>query len=190
MTVIFGKTRSNPKYLLDFLILFGWESSSLYTCDTIYVVSITWYINQPLVRLLLHIINPQLVWYHLHRFILCNDPIPFLVRMFSFKLEYISPYSVSTRGSPQVDKGQERTYSASENLWQIGVIALSKWSQQRLHYDSRVAWDSEDKGWCSKALARTQVCKTKLGGYKWVSSYLYTKSTMGVIMSQWSKMRS
>ena len=61
-----------------------------------YVVSITWYINQPLVRLLLCIINPQSVWYHLHRFVLCNDLIQFLVGMFSFKSEYISPYSIST----------------------------------------------------------------------------------------------
>ena len=29
------KTRSDPKYLLDSLNIIGWESSSLYTCDTI-----------------------------------------------------------------------------------------------------------------------------------------------------------
>ena len=29
------KTRSDLKYLLDFLNIIGWESSSLYTCDTI-----------------------------------------------------------------------------------------------------------------------------------------------------------
>ena len=56
-----------------------------------YIVSITWYIIQPLVRLLLRITNLQLVWYHLH-----NDPIRFLVGMFSLQLEYISPYSIST----------------------------------------------------------------------------------------------
>ena len=44
-----------------------------------YVVSVTMYINQPLVRILL-----------------CNDPIQFLVGMFGFKSEYISPYSVPT----------------------------------------------------------------------------------------------
>ena len=62
----------------------------------LYIVSITWYIIQPLVRLLLRITNPQLVWYHLHRFELCNDPIQFLVGIFSLQSEYISPYSVST----------------------------------------------------------------------------------------------
>ena len=61
-----------------------------------YVVSITWYIIQPLVRLLLCITSPQLVWYYLHRFVLCNNPIQFLLRMFSLQSEYISPYSVST----------------------------------------------------------------------------------------------
>ena len=59
-------------------------------------MSVTWYIIQPLVRLLLHITNPQLVWYHLHRFLLHNDPIQFLLGMFSLQSEYISPYSVST----------------------------------------------------------------------------------------------
>ena len=34
-TDIFGKTRSDLKYLLDSILYFGWESSSLYTCETI-----------------------------------------------------------------------------------------------------------------------------------------------------------
>ena len=53
-TGIFVKTRSDLKYLLD---------SLFYLADVIlsYVVSITLYINQPLVRILLWINNPQLV---------------------------------------------------------------------------------------------------------------------------------
>ena len=46
--VSFGKTRSKLKYLLVFLNIFGWEISSLYTCNTAilsYVVSITSYIS-------------------------------------------------------------------------------------------------------------------------------------------------
>ena len=35
MRLYLGKTRSDPKYLLYSLSLIGWESSSLYTCDTI-----------------------------------------------------------------------------------------------------------------------------------------------------------
>ena len=67
-----------------------------------------------------------------------------------------------------VGKGQESTYSGSEDLWWWGVI-LEKVSQ--------------DQG--QEALARTQVylSKTKLGAYLWVSSILYTKSTRGVMMS-------
>ena len=64
------------------------------TCDTI--LHSVHYINQPLVRLLLCITNPQLVWYHLHRYELRNDPIQFLIGMFGLLSEYISPYSIST----------------------------------------------------------------------------------------------
>ena len=90
------ETRSNLKYLLDSLFYLAESQAPYIHVILSYVVSITWYINQPLVRLLLCIINPQSVWYHLHRFVLCNDPIQFLVGIFSFKSEYISPYSIST----------------------------------------------------------------------------------------------
>ena len=60
-TVILSKTRSDPKYLPDSLFYLA-ESRALYIHATLsYIVSITIYINQPLVRLLLCIINPQLV---------------------------------------------------------------------------------------------------------------------------------
>ena len=94
--MIFVKTRSNLKYLQDSLFYLAGSQAPYIHVLLSYVVSITWYINQPLVRLLLHIINLQLVWYHLHRSLLCNDLIQFLVRMFSFKSECISPYSIST----------------------------------------------------------------------------------------------
>ena len=94
--MIFGKTRSDLKYLLDSLFYLAGSWAPYIHVILSYVVSITWYINQPLVRLLLCIINLQLVWYHLHRLILHNDLIQFLVGMFGFKLEYISPYSIST----------------------------------------------------------------------------------------------
>ena len=56
--MIFGKTRSNLKYLLDSLFyLAGSQVSYILS----YVVSITIYINEPLVRILLCIINLQLV---------------------------------------------------------------------------------------------------------------------------------
>ena len=96
MRLIFGKTRSNLKYILDSLFYLAGSQAPYIHVILSYIVSITIYINQPLVRVLLHIINPQLVWYHLHRFVLCNDLIEFPVRMFSFKSEYISPYSIST----------------------------------------------------------------------------------------------
>ena len=51
------------------------------------IVSITWYLISHYWDLLLCIANLQLVWYHLHRSWLCNDPIQFLVGMFGFKLE-------------------------------------------------------------------------------------------------------
>ena len=35
MRLYLCKTRSDPKYLLDLLNIFGWEWSSLYTCGTI-----------------------------------------------------------------------------------------------------------------------------------------------------------
>ena len=57
----FGKTRSNPKYLSDSLFYLGGSHAPYIHVILSYIVSITIYINQPLVRILLHIINPQLV---------------------------------------------------------------------------------------------------------------------------------
>ena len=103
-----------------------------------YVVSITWYINQPLVRLLLCITNLQLVWYHLHRFVLCNDLIQFLVRMFGFKSEYISPYSVSTLPLNWTMIVQSWTWIVP--LWQL----TRTWWTDRLDYQlqryGKVLW--------------------------------------------------
>ena len=90
-----------------------------------YVMSITWYINQPLVRLLLHIINPQLVWYHEHRFVLCNDLIQFLVGMFGSKSEYISPYSVSTHWSDDQSANNEVVGLMGRPTGCIGV--MTRW---------------------------------------------------------------
>ena len=101
--MILCKTRSDLKYLLDSLFYLAQSQAPYIHVMLSYVVSITWYIIQPLVRLLLHITNPQLVWYHLHRYKLCNDLIQFLAVMFSFKSEYISPYSVSTVTTCQVN---------------------------------------------------------------------------------------
>ena len=79
--MIFDKTRSDPKYLLDSLFYLAGSQAPYIHVILSDIVSITWYINQPLVRLLLHITNLQLVWYHLHRFLLCNDLIQLLVRI-------------------------------------------------------------------------------------------------------------
>ena len=95
--MILRKTRSNLKYLLDSFLFYLAGSQAPYIHVILsYIVSITLYITQPLVRILLCIINLQLVCYHLHRYELCNDLIQFLVGMFSFQSEYILPDSVST----------------------------------------------------------------------------------------------
>ena len=96
MRLYLCKTRSDPKYLLDSLIYLAGSRAPYIHVILSYVVSITWYIIQPLVRLLLCITNPQLVWYHLHRFELRNDMLQFLIGMFGLLSEYISPYSIST----------------------------------------------------------------------------------------------
>ena len=59
--MIFVKTRSDPNYLLDSLFYLAGSQAPYIHVILSYVVSITQYINQPLVRLLLHITNPQLV---------------------------------------------------------------------------------------------------------------------------------
>ena len=55
----FGKTRSNPKYLLDSLIYLAGSQTPYIHVILSYVVSITLYITQPLVRILLWFINPS-----------------------------------------------------------------------------------------------------------------------------------
>ena len=57
--MIFGKTRSDPKYLLDSLIYLAESQAPYIHVILSYVVSITLYITQPLVRILLWIINPS-----------------------------------------------------------------------------------------------------------------------------------
>ena len=53
-------------------------------------------------------------------------------------------------------------------------------------YLAKGYFQDEDKG--CEASARTQVylSKTKLS-YRWVSSHIYSKSTIGVSESEWSK---
>ena len=55
--MIFGKTRFDPKYLLDSLFHLAGRQAPYIHVILSYVVSITLYINQPLVRILLQIIN-------------------------------------------------------------------------------------------------------------------------------------
>ena len=78
-------------------MLFHWESSSLYTCNTI-LYSVHYMIHYSAISNLcccgLSIYQSAL--YHLHRYMLHNDLIQILVGMFSFKLEYISHVSIST----------------------------------------------------------------------------------------------
>ena len=57
--MIFGKTRSDLKYLLDSLIYLAGSQAPYKHVIISYIVSITLYINQPLVRILLWIINPS-----------------------------------------------------------------------------------------------------------------------------------
>ena len=59
--MIFGKTRSDAKYLLDSLFYLAGSQAPYVHVILSYIVSITLCINQPLLRILLHIINPQLV---------------------------------------------------------------------------------------------------------------------------------
>ena len=56
-TGIFVKTRSDLKYLLDSLYYLAWSQAPYIHVILSYIVSITWYITQPLVRMLLWIIN-------------------------------------------------------------------------------------------------------------------------------------
>ena len=55
--MIFIKTRSDPKYLLDSLIYLAGSQAPYIHVILPYIVSITQYITQPLVRMLLQIIN-------------------------------------------------------------------------------------------------------------------------------------
>ena len=55
--IIFSKTRSDLKYLLDSLYYLAGSWAPYIHVILPYVVPITWYINQPLVRILLRIIN-------------------------------------------------------------------------------------------------------------------------------------
>ena len=98
----------------------------------------------------------QSAWYHLHRYELCNDLIQLLVRMFSFKLEYISHDSISTKGWSRVTGP---TSSSDSTVLEIGshssvpVTFLSQgieilqishhgkfWSVSRLHLRIGIPW--------------------------------------------------
>ena len=150
----------------------------------LYIVSITWYITQPLGRLLLRITNLQLVWYHLHRFELHNDPIQFLLRMFSLQSEYISPYSISTLTpclylssymSPTVNTPIMLicVVLGRVNIWScLACCRLGTWwGRWRVH-----------GRWCRKAQKHPSWILA-MQGYSWWGKFSYLRFSCKVIIS-------
>ena len=140
MRLYLCKTRPDPKYFLD--SLYNWLGVELQGpyihVILFYIVSIKWYIIQPLVRLLLHITNLQLVWYHLHRYELCNDPIQFLLGMFGLQSEYISPYSISTLPLNQTMIVQCWTWIVP--LWRLARTSWTDWLDCLYQQHGKVLW--------------------------------------------------